>query len=72
VQEWVQDWFAPEYPMISAANPKGPDMGDMRVVRGGAYVHGRAWLRGAARDREPPAGRAPWVGFRCARDARRS
>jgi formylglycine-generating enzyme required for sulfatase activity len=69
VQEWVYDWFAQEYPKASAANPKGPDAGDRRVVRGGGYVHGRPWLRGAARDREPPAERAPWIGFRCARDA---
>ena len=68
-QEWVADWFAPEYPKADSANPKGPDMGEMRVVRGGSYVHGRLWLRGAARDREPPNERAPWIGFRCARDA---
>ena len=69
VKEWVADWFAPEYPMADAADPLGPDQGDARVVRGGGYVHGRAWLRSATRDRERPAERAPWLGFRCARGA---
>jgi formylglycine-generating enzyme required for sulfatase activity len=68
-QEWVADWYAPEYPKADASNPKGPDIGEMRVVRGGSYAHPRLWLRGAARDREPPNERAPWIGFRCARDA---
>lgn len=66
-QEWVSDWFAPEYPQTDVANPQGPDMGDFRVVRGGSYLHARAWLRGAARDKERPGMRAPWIGFRCAR-----
>lgn len=67
-EEWVADWFAPEYPRADAVNPKGPDMGDRRVVRGGGYPHGSAWLRGAAREKEGPGERAPWLGFRCARD----
>jgi sulfatase modifying factor 1 len=67
-QEWVADWFATEYPKADTANPKGPDNGEMRVVRGGSYVHGRLRLRAAARDREPPNERLPWMGFRCARD----
>lgn len=69
VQEWVADWFAPEYPAASALNPKGPDAGDARVVRGGSYMHARPWLRGAARERQLPGARLPWLGFRCARSA---
>ena len=67
VEEWVGDWFA-EYPSADAVNPKGPEMGDRRVVRGGSYIRGRVWLRGAARDREGPGERRPWLGFRCVRD----
>jgi formylglycine-generating enzyme required for sulfatase activity len=70
VQEWVYDWFAREYPSASAANPRGPETGDVRVVRGGGYHNGRAWLRGAARDHLPPGFKLPWVGFRCVREAR--
>jgi formylglycine-generating enzyme required for sulfatase activity len=69
VEEWVFDWFAQEYPKVSAVNPKGPDMGDRRVVRGGGYAHARPWLRGSAREKMAPGERAPWLGFRCARDA---
>jgi formylglycine-generating enzyme len=68
VEEWVSDWFAPEYPRTSADNPHGPDAGDERVVRGGSYFSGRPWLRGAARWKAPPVARRSWRGFRCARD----
>lgn len=71
VAEWVEDWYASEYPKASAANPRGPDTGDHRVLRGGSFVNGRPWLRGAARNGAPPATRLSWVGFRCARDVRR-
>ena len=70
VQEWVHDWFAPQYPEASAHNPRGPDVGEHRITRGGSYVHGRPWLRGASRDPTTPSQRAPWIGFRCAADAR--
>ncbi len=66
VEEWVGDWFSPEYPSQSAHNPRGPDIGDERVVRGGSYVHARAWLRGAARGRDLPSARRSYRGFRCA------
>jgi formylglycine-generating enzyme required for sulfatase activity len=67
VDEWVADWFG-EYPMADAVNPKGPDMGDRRVARGGSYTDGRTRLRGAARERRAPGDRLPSLGFRCARD----
>jgi formylglycine-generating enzyme required for sulfatase activity len=70
VKEWVSDWFAPEYPRASAVNPKGPDMGDRRVARGGGYANARPWLRGASREPESPSERMTWIGFRCARDAK--
>jgi sulfatase modifying factor 1 len=71
VDEWVFDWFAAEYPRADAVNPRGPEMGERRVVRGGSYRNGRAWLRGASRDYQSPGERAPWLGFRCARGASR-
>ena len=56
VDEWVADWFSPEYPKESSVNPTGPDVGDLRVVRGGAYggyrrgtARALVWLRSAAR-----------------------
>ncbi|WP_394208742.1 formylglycine-generating enzyme family protein [Enterovibrio calviensis] len=33
--EWVNDWYSPEYYKISPKfNPKGPDSGEMKVLRG--------------------------------------
>ena len=66
VEEWVGDWFN-EYPKTSEWNPRGPDSGDDRVVRGGSYGHARPWLRGMARGRDLPNARRSYRGFRCAR-----
>jgi formylglycine-generating enzyme required for sulfatase activity len=68
VEEWVSDWYAPEYGKASAVNPPGPELGDERVVRGGSYVRGRAHLRSTARDKDIPNRKLPWRGFRCVRD----
>jgi len=67
VEEWVADYYAPEYPPESARDPRGPDAGEERVVRGGSYSHGRPWLRAAARLHDSPTARRAWRGFRCAR-----
>jgi formylglycine-generating enzyme required for sulfatase activity len=66
-EEWVADWYAPGYSADDAINPSGPQTGDVRVVRGGSYQSGRAWLRGAARSFDLPSRRRAWRGFRCAR-----
>lgn len=68
VEEWVADWYAPEYPLASASNPRGPDTGEQRVLRGGSYFHARPWMRASARMHESPTSRRSWRGFRCARD----
>jgi formylglycine-generating enzyme required for sulfatase activity len=67
VDEWVLDYYGGQHPPVSAANPRGPDSGNERVVKGGSYAHARPWLRGASRSREPPGVRRPTRGFRCAR-----
>jgi sulfatase modifying factor 1 len=69
VEEWVADWFAPEYPRQSSVNPRGPDIGDERVIRGGSYLHARPWTRSTARARDLPGMRRSFRGFRCAGDA---
>jgi formylglycine-generating enzyme required for sulfatase activity len=68
VEEWVHDYYAPEYPSASASNPRGPDSGEHRVVRGGSYIRARPWLRGAARMSDLPSSRFTWRGFRCGYD----
>ncbi len=69
VEEWVSDWYAQEYPQAALVNPKGPDTGETRVVRGGSYASGRPWVRGAARDHDRPSSRRADRGFRCAYNA---
>lgn len=69
VEEWVFDWYAQEYPEAAMVNPKGPDSGETRVIRGGSYSSARPWVRGAARDHDRPSVRRSNRGFRCANDA---
>lgn len=71
VVEWVWDFYdASYYLSSSSANPRGPESGKFRVIRGGGWHSGpycnRVYFRNALR--------AGWldfnVGFRCAQDAR--
>jgi formylglycine-generating enzyme required for sulfatase activity len=67
VSEWCSDWFDREYYQSSPArNPKGPESGMYKVIRGGAWsdeparttVFFRNWVR--------PTQTTPNIGFRCA------
>ena len=52
VFEYCSDWYAPNaYSMTatSVTNPKGPEEGTERVIRGGSYTSDAADLRSAAR-----------------------
>ena len=77
VAEWVADVFefdgaGQPVPYADAAevDPKPKTSGGIvHVVRGGSYADGAMWLRAAARD-TTSSSRSPWVGFRCAADAR--
>jgi len=66
VWEWVSDWYAPDYYSSSATrDPRGPDAGAMRIVRGGSWVNADpGMLRVAYRHRVPPDTYAYSVGFR--------
>lgn len=74
--EWVADVFELDdhglplpYADAAEVDPKPrAGAGMFHVVRGGSYVDGAMWLRGAARDTIGSA-RAAAVGFRCAADA---
>lgn len=75
VAEWVMDRYAPTYSEEDLQDPKGPassTVGPARVVRGGSYESGAAWLRGASRAAADPGVRRPTIGFRCARSAART
>jgi formylglycine-generating enzyme required for sulfatase activity len=64
--EWVKDWYSADYYGNSLLQqPPGPDGGEDRVVRGGAFDSPAASLRASFRDRfSPDSGRVN-IGFRC-------
>ncbi len=71
VMEWCQDWYG-DYPSDSVADPKGPEKGDYRVLRGGSWYFGVMMLRSASRYRGIykgiPRRGSDDIGFRVARD----
>jgi formylglycine-generating enzyme required for sulfatase activity len=70
VSEWVADWYAEGYAEPETVDPRGPSAGNFKVYRGGSFLDGRAWLRGAARGHAMPSASATWRGFRCAAHVR--
>jgi formylglycine-generating enzyme required for sulfatase activity/uncharacterized caspase-like protein len=68
VWEWVADWYeAAYYQRSPERNPKGPDSGQYRVVRGGSWDFSPIGLRASYRNYGTPDRRFSLVGFRCAR-----
>ncbi len=68
--EWCADWYGKDYYKSSPSrNPRGPDEGEYRVVRGGAWISDGGSLRSANRIGYEPSVRMKIFGFRCAKDA---
>jgi formylglycine-generating enzyme required for sulfatase activity len=68
VWEWIADWYAPDtYRLGERRNPRGPESGTLRVVRGGSWVtHDVNQLRCSHRQKVPPDTYAYSIGFRVA------
>ncbi len=67
VWEWTADWYDREYYQSSPAeNPKGPETGRYRMIRGGSWSDVPKFLTCAIRSYARPAERSPNIGFRCA------
>jgi formylglycine-generating enzyme len=78
--EWCADWHDDRYyaslsgpdPRSAAAepapDPRGPSVGDQRVVRGGSWVDDTSFLRVSRRYFDSPATHNAFIGFRCVRD----
>jgi formylglycine-generating enzyme required for sulfatase activity len=67
VWEWCQDWYNASYFATSVrSNPRGPDSGDSRVLRGGSWWYGQVLIRCTNRDLDAPDARYNNVGFRVA------
>ena len=69
--EWCADYYATDYYQhIPGDDPRGPESGWSRVIRGGAWHIGDAeGLRSGLRDSSPPDRRNRGVGFRLVRTA---
>jgi formylglycine-generating enzyme required for sulfatase activity len=70
VSEWVMDWFADSFPRSDVRNPKGPESGTGRVIRGGGWYDPGQRLKSALRFHANPEQRLDDMGFRCAADFR--
>lgn len=72
VWEWCADWFAPNYYARSPRdNPKGPETGSERVLRGGSWLCSDNYCTGyrvAARNQTAPDSGLNNLGFRCVKD----
>lgn len=68
VREWVQDWYSPNYfDTAPSANPKGPEKGILKVIKGGSWHSFKADVRSASRGKGGFALKTDGIGFRCAR-----
>lgn len=65
--EWVADWYDKAYYQRSPErNPGGPDLGQYRVLRGGAWDNAPIYLRTSNRSFSY-SHRGSSIGFRCAK-----
>jgi len=68
VWEWVYDWYDEGYYEKSPyKNPKGPETGNVKSMRGGSWYDGEptAWVTCVIRHQNPINDRYEDVGFRC-------
>jgi formylglycine-generating enzyme required for sulfatase activity len=67
VWEWTSD-FDGAYDPVDKKNPTGPETGERRVIRGGAWNGSFAsWLRPSFRYAQVPDAVSHGIGFRCAK-----
>jgi len=67
VWEWCEDWVA-DYPVGAVTDPKGPTMGNRRVLRGGSFFDSVSLARSSDRNYAfAPTNRNSFLGFRLAR-----
>jgi formylglycine-generating enzyme required for sulfatase activity len=63
VWEWCEDWYG-EYPTGSVTDPKGPEMGEARLLRGGSFYFIDSVTPYYSRNFRTPSDRVHLGGFR--------
>jgi formylglycine-generating enzyme required for sulfatase activity len=67
--EWVADWYGDKsYAQSAPEDPRGPESGRFRVVRGGSWILDVRFTRVSARSWFVPTVRFGNIGVRCARE----
>ncbi len=69
VREWVGDWLG-KYPSGGGANPKGAEVGELKIPKGGSWYDTPDDVRSANRGGESLEYFRDNLGFRCAKDVR--
>ena len=69
VSEWVLDWYSLNYDSLSLENPKGPNNGNLSVIRGGSWDSSYIDTRTFSRSEYYPGTATNKIGFRCSREA---
>ena len=67
VWEWCEDWYAP-HPPGSVRDPRGPEWGELRVIRGGSWYFGADSARSSLRYTHRPQDDGFSLGFRLIRE----
>ena len=66
VWEWCADWYDSGYYVNPPErNPTGPNLGTLRVLRGGSRAYNTSYLRVANRHYDAPGNTGSTFGFRC-------
>jgi formylglycine-generating enzyme required for sulfatase activity len=69
VAEWCADWYDPAYyGNAPKQDPKGPEQGVLKVVRGGSWNNAGTTLRSGKRVAYNPTMLLNTIGFRCVKD----
>ena len=63
VYEWCSDWYG-DYSIAEKMNPKGPNRGSYRVIRGGAWCHNAGCCRVSYRANYLPTNKGNGIGLR--------
>ncbi len=70
VQEWVNDWYDPNYYLSSPyKNPQGPETGQLKILRGGGYWDNATEVQTFFRFKHDPTSAGQHRGIRCAQSA---